>query len=356
MLDHVLFVGLGGAGQRHLRILRQLLPAARFTAYRTTRLTPMLNSDFSAAPDKSLEDTYDLKIRRDLAEALAERPDLAVIANPTSHHFVPMMEAIRGGAGVLVEKPWSDSATGFSEFASLVRDRKTSFRISFQRRYHPLLRYAQELVASKALGKIISANFVCGSYMPAWHPYENWRNLYAARADLGGGVLLTEIHELDLCHWYFGLPKTIFCQGGCYGPEPLDVEDTVHVICDYVSFAVHISLCFMQQRTRRCLEIAGTRGHLAWDADDNRLVHIDYESGRREERALPGLANDSMFEAQARDFVEGFNIKSNEEHLHMAWASQVMADCARQSMQTRTVIALPSYPQASNSGNAPVPR
>ena len=38
--------------------------------------------------------------------------------------------------------------------------------------------------------------------------------MYAAREDLGGGVILSQIHEMDLIYWFFGLPKAILCRGG----------------------------------------------------------------------------------------------------------------------------------------------
>ena len=47
-INKILFVGLGGAGQRHLRILKELLPVqTKFSAFRTKRKTPLLNGDFS---------------------------------------------------------------------------------------------------------------------------------------------------------------------------------------------------------------------------------------------------------------------------------------------------------------------
>ena len=46
-MDRVLFVGLGGAGQRHLRIFRSLLPDIDFYAFRRNKKTPLLNSDFT---------------------------------------------------------------------------------------------------------------------------------------------------------------------------------------------------------------------------------------------------------------------------------------------------------------------
>ncbi len=114
-LNHIHFVGLGGAGQRHLRVLRKLLPAIRFSASRTIGRVPMLNADFSLAPEGSLAKAYDLEIISNLAEALAGTPDLVVIANPTSLHLGVMEDVIKAGAGILVEKPWSQSVAGFPE-------------------------------------------------------------------------------------------------------------------------------------------------------------------------------------------------------------------------------------------------
>ena len=54
-MDRILFVGLGGAGQRHLRIFRSLLPNTDFYAFRRNKKTPLLNSDFTV-------DIFDFKI------------------------------------------------------------------------------------------------------------------------------------------------------------------------------------------------------------------------------------------------------------------------------------------------------
>ena len=48
------------------------------------------------------------------------------------------------------------------------------------------------------------------SYVPEWHKYENHKELYACNKDLGGEVILTECHEIDILSNIFG--------------EPLDIE------------------------------------------------------------------------------------------------------------------------------------
>lgn len=338
----VLFVGLGGAGQRHARILRRHLPDARFLAYRRTRATPLLNADFTAVAG-SPEDAYRLAVVPTLEDGLRRQPDLVVISTPSSLHYDAMMAAAERGASVLVEKPWSHDLAGFRRFQEVLARAGGSFRISFQRRHHALLKHLHGLVASGALGRVVHARMAVGSFVPAWHPYEDWRQLYAVRKDLGGGVLLTECHEFDLCHWFFGLPQRISCTGGNYGPEALDVEDTAHVTLDYGRFSVQVALCFMQREPRRTIDIAGTDGYARWDAAGNRLMHVDYKTGRREEIADPGFANDDMFETQTADLLAD-RAGATDAHLRSAWAAQAMIEAAKLSMRANRMVALPAYP------------
>lgn len=339
--DRVLFVGLGGAGQRHLRILRARLPQARFTSFRRTGATPVLNPDFTVAAGKSLESEYGLIPMPSLEAGLAERPDLVVISTPSALHLDPMLAAARQGSGILVEKPWSHSLDGFGAFRQAVEASASPFRLSFQRRHHPLLKRVKALLEDGRLGRIIAARFEVGSYVPVWHGYEDWRSLYAVRPELGGGVLLTEIHEIDLAHWFFGLPGHVFCTGGNFGPEPLAVEDTAQLTLDYGSFSAQLSLCFMQKKPRRGLEISGTQGFLSWTQDGNRLSFTDYASGQVKEWADPAMTNDSMFEAQADALLADFGPAGNDIHLRAAWASQAVVAAARRSMSEKRAIPLP---------------
>ncbi len=91
------------------------------------------------------------------------------------------------------------------------------------------------------IGSAMIASFTVFSDVKSWHKYENWEDLYAVKKGLGGGVLLTEIHEIDLIFWFFGLPKTIFCSGGNRGQDKLDVEDTAQLILEYDNLSVSVS-------------------------------------------------------------------------------------------------------------------
>ena len=82
--NKVFFQGLGGAGQRHLRIFRGLLPNAEFFAFRRTLSTPLLNSDFTVDSHNNLKDKYNLRVVSNIDEAWESNPELTIISLPSS--------------------------------------------------------------------------------------------------------------------------------------------------------------------------------------------------------------------------------------------------------------------------------
>jgi len=335
--SNILFIGLGGAGQRHLRIIRQLLPETTvFTAYRRTRETPLLRANFTVDDKNTVESKYKLQMFDNMESAFANNPDLTVISTPTSCHREPMMMALEAGSAVLVEKPWAESLEGFKSFKDGIQGKGLSFLISFQRRFHPLITKANNALKSGAIGHPIAATFTVYSNVPTWHLYEDWRNLYAVRSDLGGGVLLTEIHEIDLANWFFGLPRAVFCSGGNRAAESLDVEDTVQMTLIYEAFSVQITLCFMHKKVSRSFNIAGTNGDIRWNDADNTLVITPFNA-ITEEYSEPNFSNDSMFMTQTKKFVENWTDKDTTESLLAAGGSLAIVEAAKRSLGSGNV-------------------
>ncbi len=332
----VLFVGLGGAGQRHLRILRDLLPAdVQFISYRRTGKTPLLRKDFSVDNAGSLAENFSLKIVDTLEAAFNEKPDLTVISTPTACHKEPLMMAVAAGSAMIVEKPWSENLEGFHEFYRSVKEKKLPFLISFQRRYHPLIIKSHSLLKQGTIGTPIAASFTVFSDVRTWHNYEDWKSLYAVRPELGGGVLLTEIHEIDLACWFFGMPQKVLCSGGNRSNETLEVEDTVQLTLLYPFFSVQITLCFIHKNKSRSFFVSGTEGDISWNESDNKLVCKT--RGSEEEFTAPVFSNDGMFIAQAEKFLSSWTNEDSEECLVASFASLAIVEAAKLSMKTGSV-------------------
>ena len=190
-MHDILIAGLGSAGRRHLANLRSLgWPSIRL--YRTGRST---RSDAELAG---------IPVDHDLSTALARRPIAVIVSNPTALHVPLALDAARAGAHLFIEKPLSHDLTGIADLESLVAASGLTALVGFQLRFNPGLRQIRTWLRANAIGTVVSAQVHWGEYLPDWHPWEDHRQSYSARADLGGGVVLTLIHPLDYLHWLFG--------------------------------------------------------------------------------------------------------------------------------------------------------
>jgi predicted dehydrogenase len=97
----VALVGLGSVGRRHLANLRALAPDAEIDVVRHAR------------GDDGMPDGAD-RVLFSLDEALAAKPDLALICGPTSTHVAAGIAALRAGAHLFVEKPPAPLAGRYS--------------------------------------------------------------------------------------------------------------------------------------------------------------------------------------------------------------------------------------------------
>ena len=75
-------------------------------------------------------------------------------------------------------------------------------------RHDPRIIFLKSKIENK-LNKVKYANFFLQTFMPEWHPWENYHKSYASNKALGGGVLLTCSHEIDLSVFWKIKPEFI---------------------------------------------------------------------------------------------------------------------------------------------------
>ena len=343
ILKRILFIGLGGAGQRHLRLFKANLAdkEVEFIAYRSANKTPLLNPDFSVNQEETLESIYGIKVYNDLDKALALKPDLAVISTPSSMHLKYAQLCAERSINVFVEKPLSNSTEGLQELKETVERNKVAIQVGLQRRFHPHLSRINDIIKSGVIGQVLTVNFTVASYIPRWHPYEDYLELYACRKELGGGVLLTEIHEIDLAVWYFGLPNSVVCVGGTYSNVGMDVEDTVRLTLDYIKFSVQINLTFWQKHHERLFSICGENGYLSWNQDNDILTEEYFNKHNKDaaqQNPFPG--NDVMFDSQVKSIINNLNFSASMNNVNDSIATLEIVEAAKKSMKTGRAIIL----------------
>ena len=293
----------------------------------------MLNPDFSVNQEESLESVYGIKVYDNLDEVLALKPDLAVISTPSSMHLKYAQLCAEKSIDVFVEKPLSNSTEGLQELKETVERNKVAIQVGLQRRFHPHLGRVHDVIKSESIGQILTVNFTVASYIPRWHPYEDYLELYACQKELGGGVLLTEIHEIDLAVWYFGIPNSVVCVGGTYSDVGMDVEDTVRLTLDYVKFSVQINLTFWQKHHERFFSICGENGYLSWNQDDDTLTEEYFNKPDRDTiQKNPNPGNDAMFDLQIKSIINNLDFSVSGGNMNDSIVTLRIVEAAKRSM------------------------
>jgi len=283
-IQRCLFVGLGGIGQRHLRNLRALLgDSVAVSAYRVRRERHALNDTLQIVAGVDVEKEYGVEVHADLERALAQSPDIVFVTNPSSLHVPVALAAARAGAHLFIEKPLSHSLEQVRELAVLCDREKLVTCVAYQLRHHPGFLRLRELVQETAVGRVLSVRAEVGEYLPSFHPYEDYRRMYASHSNLGGGVTLSQIHEIDLLCALFGAPRRVFSMGGHVSSLEVDVDDVALSLLEFgradgSALFAELHQDFVQRPAQRATTIVGERGRLVWSLSGRYLEHLD-ESG-----------------------------------------------------------------------------
>jgi predicted dehydrogenase len=298
-----LIAGLGSIGHRHLQNLTAL-GEGDILLYRTGH---------AILPD---DDLAGFPVETDLRVALAQRPDAVIVSNPTALHLEVAIPAAEAGCHLLLEKPISHSMERIDELQAAVKRGGGQVLVGFQFRFHPGLRQVARLLAEGAIGRPLSVRADWGEYLPGWHPWEDYRQTYSARSDLGGGVVLTLCHPLDYLCWLLGDMDALWAFEARLGDLDLSVEDTAEIgmrFCSGVLGSLHLS--YNQRPTTHRLEIIGTQGTIRWDNADGivLLYRVPPDPGKRLAGTTgggwepfpppPGFERNTMFLDEMRNFL-----------------------------------------------------
>ncbi|MAS81239.1 MAG: hypothetical protein CMF45_00965 [Legionellales bacterium] len=297
----ILIVGLGSIGYRHYQNLRKLGITQLGIVRTTSKTYPEL-------------DLSEISIYNDFDIALEDHYDVVFICNPTSMHMDYALKAIEHNSHVFIEKPLSNSLNSLSKLLNLINEKEVKVALGYQMRFHPNLLDIKKWISDKSIGEIIHINVNAGEYLPLWHPWEDHKDSYAAKRELGGGVALTQIHDIDYLTWIFGDLELIYAQGGNSPSLGTNVEDYVSATLKTLNNAIiHIHIDYLQNPPSRTMKIVGEHGNIEWDYYQN-IAKLTI-SGEIEEisKVESAWERNTMFEDELKDFLNA--ITNDEEPL-----------------------------------------
>lgn len=330
MNPRVLLVGCGSIGKRHLRNLKALgLDDLHAFDPRPDRVKEAAEQT-GANPCTKLE------------EGLERKPDIALICTPNSLHIPAALSAARAGCHLFIEKPLSHSLDGISELQAEVRRRGLTALVGCNMRFHPGIALTRRLLNEGLIGRIACARVMAGSYLPEWHPWEDYRQGYSARADLGGGVILDGIHEIDYLLDILGPAAEVSCVAGRFSDIDIQTEDAAEIVIRLQRGALaNVHLDYLQRAYRRTAQFSGTEGTLEWDFDIPEVRVYKAETKVWKSHPLPPADVNSMYVAEMQHMLACVAGREKPaQDLAAARAALDVALAAKRSAATGTRISL----------------
>ena len=211
-----------------------------------------------------------------------------------------------------------------------------------QFRFNPLIKKTKSIIDSGLIGSINTGIFMNCEYLPDWHKYEDYKNSYASKKNLGGGSILTQIHELDYVTWIFGRPSSVYCIGGKNSSLKIDVEDSVNTHLFYdkkPKFNLSIIQNYITSPPKRQFTILGNEGSIECDLISNVMKlqiknqnQIIYKSN---------FDRDYLFKKQIRDLFSFYkNLKNQLIKIYDSYQLIKLTEDIKKSMKTNKVVKI----------------
>lgn len=318
----VLLVSLGSIGRRHLANLRLLEPATEVAFLR-----------------RNIEANFPERQFTTIDEAVAWKPDAAIICSPATQHLAVARILAERGIALFIEKPLADSTEGVAEF---LQSSRVPVMVGYCLRFHPLLTAARDALLAGRIGRLHHLRAEVGQWLPDWRTGTDYRETVTARRELGGGALLELSHELDSARWLGGEVTGVSARVARLGELEINVEDSADITLQFASGAVasvHLDL-LAQPAFRRC-RLVGSDGAIEVDFLAGR-AELFTARGEAEKLASAPADRNEMYLEELRHFLAC--VRSSETPAITGVDGQrvlEIIDAARRSSEEGRTIALP---------------
>ena len=253
----VLFVGIGSIAKRHIRNLKEVckkrhielsIDAFRRSSNKIGDINTVY-TDFNLVPDDY---------------------DIIFITNPTDKHLGTLQMFHDNGRHFFIEKPVI-SIDQIKDAMIFELRNDSVYYVACPLRFNSVIQYVKHNINPC---NVISVRSISSSYLPSWRPNQDYRNLYSAHKDMGGGVSIDLIHEWDYLTYLFGWPNSIFSAMGKKSSLEIDSDDYALYIAEYKDKIVELHLDYFGRKTIREVQLFTKDDTVICDIENNRIKFL----------------------------------------------------------------------------------
>lgn len=298
-------IGWGFMGKTHTQALRSIAlfyPGIDFKVALRCVCARHIENARAAARDAGFERYTD-----DYRELLAmDDIDVVSVCTPNDQHEAMVLEAIRAGKHVYVDKPLAVTAESAERMARAAEASPVLTRMVFNNRYFPATIRARQLIEAGRIGEVLSfsARYLHSGSIDPDKPI-GWKQ------QAQGGVLLDlGSHALDLALWLVGYPVRVFCKTRTLyasrptasgGVEEALSEDQVTALLELKNGAIgtmEASKIATGSNDELMIEVRGVKGAIRWNSMDP--SYLDFYDNTLPEAAYGGERGFTRIESVQR--------------------------------------------------------
>jgi len=330
-----LIIGCGSIGMRHLRNLISLGETDIAVVETDYKRRQLISSEYNT-----------IHIFPDFSKCWDYSPDSVLIATPTSSHIDLALQAAEKGYNIFIEKPLSHDMTKVDHLIKVIKENNLISLVGCNLRFHPGPLKVKNLIDAGKIGKITSAQVQFGQWLPDWHPHSDYRTSYSSQKELGGGIILDAIHEIDYIRWLINSTVDQIC---CFCDKltdlDIDTEDTAAIILKFANNIIgEVHLDYVQREYSRTCKIIGHKGTITWDYNDNSVrCYSPYSKDQDEYYLAESLDVNQMYLSEMKHWMNCImRIEPPEQDVNSAKHALEIALAAKESSLYNKVISIPS--------------
>ncbi len=289
----ILITAAGSIGERHIRNLWQL-GYTNLLVFRTRNL-----------PFRDIGKAK-VTVVLDWQQALQSGAEAAFVTSPTHLHGQQTIDCLRAGMHVFVEKPLAHTTEQLAEIMAAAEQSKKYLQVGYMLEFHPLLQRMKSFCEEQTFGQLLHAESYWGEYLPNWHPWEDYKESYAAKTEMGGGAALTLSHELNTVLWLIGkMPTHHAVHKFTLNALPIQADNLTEIVLQFgTRTAARIHVNYIEKKNKRVTTLLFNNGRISFDYPSSTLLFEDFKTQKEWCEELPNFDRNDLFISETKHFFE----------------------------------------------------
>lgn len=294
-------IGSGFAAKRIYKIIKNFNNSIKINFY-------------SKTPRTILIERKKIKLRNLNSKNINFEEDIFFIANNTAEHFKYISLLLKKNKAIYVEKPLCTSNKELKEIKILSNNYKKKIEVGFQFRENRCLKFLKREISINRKN-IISVLCYSGENVKNYHKNENYLNSYTINKKKGGGVVLTQSHQIDYLNFLFGnlkILKAIKSNKNSLLNLKTNVETNILYLCktnDEIPISCNINFFGLRETF---ILIYFKNKIIKWDYYKN-LISI--KNKKKVKKILFKQSRNEMFESKIECFLKNYRKPNSKKEL-----------------------------------------